>query len=540
MTMDSLIGIYDFEIFPYALGDVLTWNIRTAMQCETLARKHVDIYICIDEKYCASIYQRGLVNPDNYELFFSELYGAFGTNPVLRNLFIFREREAMLAQLEQLKELDEANKEVIQDYLSILKHRVSDSLISKVRAKLERKIRTNWLVRKIYNRFVPAKMKESVSSFSQEYALNRYFIKYVYSHEAINQFYADKGHIPFLQPSLGCTPDVEEVIARQFAGKKIVPFHVRLRRLDVGYGGDHSYARDSDFLEWYCFLKEAAVKHPDVQFVALGRLQEKPLEILRLPNVTSLRVYGMGLGHELTLMLKSHLFIGSSSGFAALANFSALPYFITRMNPGSCHAYAIPEGAPQLPFASANQTLVYEQETAAMLMQLLETGLNLQSKSTQVAETVATPNTPINLREWVKSHQAPFNKARTTCRFYINNHYRQEETAYLLLPYFDLTRKALVDNDFEKAKNMLQKLQVYFPELCQQFVYYYLLQGSVAISEKNLSLLQDCINQLDKLSVEKNYIGTLQLFRDFLATHTIDVTHHLREQLQGFNFAEGY
>ena len=88
----------------------------------------------------------------------------------------------------------------------------------------------------------------------------------------------------------------------------------------------------------------------------MGRvLQEKPLEMLRLPNVTSLRVYGMGLGHELTLMLRSNLFIGSSSGFAAYANFTAIPYFITRMNPGSCQAYAIPDGSNYLPFAKKNQ-----------------------------------------------------------------------------------------------------------------------------------------------------------------------------------------
>ena len=59
-----------------------------------------------------------------------------------------------------------------------------------------------------------------------------------------------------------------------------------------------------------------------MQFVVVGRLQEKPLELLRLPNVISLRTLGLGLGHELTLMLRCDLFIGTSSGFAAMANFS--------------------------------------------------------------------------------------------------------------------------------------------------------------------------------------------------------------------------
>src|SRR5205823_1140286 len=96
---DRLIAIYDFEFFPYALGDVLTWNVRTAMRCEELGKKAADLYLCLDERYPASIYQRGLVNPDNFDLFFSELYGAFGTNPKLGNIHIFRNRETMLEQL---------------------------------------------------------------------------------------------------------------------------------------------------------------------------------------------------------------------------------------------------------------------------------------------------------------------------------------------------------------------------------------------------------------------------------------------------------
>lgn len=537
---NNLIAIYDFEFFPYALGDVLTWNIRTAMRCEEYKRDRVDIYLCLDEENPASIYQRGLVNPDNYDLFFSELYGAFGTNPKLGNLYIFRQREALIAHLEKMDFQDNANKEAIKDYLNILKHRVSDNYHSRLLTKIEKKIRTSWVFRKILKRFIPVAVKDTVrGNLSHEFVLNRYFIKYVYSHESINQFYTERQSIPLLQASLGCTPDVEEIIAQQFEGKKIVPFHLRLRRLDVGYGGDHSYARDSDFLEWYRFLKEAAIKHPDVQFVALGRLQEKPLEILRLPNVTSLRIHGMGLGHELTLMLKSHLFIGSSSGFAALANFSNLPYFITRMNPGSCHAYAIDEGADRLPFAKPNQKLIYAQETAVLLMQLLETGLNLQSTASPAVQTSPLPSAAINLRQWMaEHHQQPFNSARTTCRFYINDQYRHEETAYLLLPYFEQIRQFFIGNHSEGARNLLQQVHQCFPELCQQFIYYYLLQGSMAVEDKDLPLLQHCIESLDKLPIEKNHQPLVKLFKDSLAANTTSLLDVLKKTLQGFNFAE--
>lgn len=510
---NNLIAIYDFEFFPYALGDVLTWNIRTAMRCEEVGKALVDIYICIDERYPASIYQRGLVNPDNFELFFSELYGAFGTNPRLGNIFIFRNRESMLTQLQSVTVKDDHNLEAFQDYLKILKHGVAGSTIDKFFGKIENKVRTNNTVRKIYRRFVPESIKEVArNTISQEHILNNYFIKYIYSHESINQFFAERGEIPLLKPSLGCVPDVDEIIARKFKNKKLVPFHLRLRRLDVGYGGDHSYARDSDFLEWYDFLRAAGSKYPDVQFVALGRLQEKPLEILRLPNVSSLRIYGMGLGHELTFMLKSDLFIGSSSGFAALANFSNLPYFITKMNPGSCHAYAIPEGAEKLPFANENQKLIYAPETSALLMDLLEKGLPLHAERRESA--AASTSSQINVNEWLVSHANPSFPARTTCRFYIDEKYRQEETAYLLLPYLESARQAFIAQDSNKARSILLQFSQNFPALCEKLPPYLLLQCALAAEAMNISMLKDHLEKLEGLVLDAASEETRKLFAE--------------------------
>lgn len=533
---DRLIAIYDFEFFPYALGDVLTWNIRTAMRCEELGKKVADLYICLDERYPASIYQRGLVNPDNFDLFFSELYGAFGTNPRLGNIHIFRNREAMLEQLRLVTRCDDSNLAVLDDYLKVMKHRSNPSLASKGLSVLSSVNRIKSLIKKSANRLkhvLPKKLYDGLMSyFSQEYALNLYFINYVYSHEAINAFYDKYQSIPFLKPSLGCVPDVEEIIARKFKGKILVPFHLRLRRLDVGYGGDHSYARDSNFLEWYHFLREASRKHPDVQFIALGRLQEKPLELLRLPNVDSLRVYGMGLGHELTFMLKSHFFIGSSSGFAALANFSELPYFITRMNIGSCKAYAIAEGATKLPFAAPNQKLIYEEEKAVLLMKLLEEGLNLVEIPEKAAVVTANSQHPLDIKAWLKEHAKPYHYARTTCRFYQDEAYRQEETAYLLLPYLEEARKLFLDNDFQAANEVLHLLNQNFPELCEKLPFYLLLQSGLAAQIRNASLLQSCLDKLRTLSLPDSL--------NFLFSQLEESTlfDQLRRGLEELNFAE--
>lgn len=503
-TSDRLVAIYDFEFFPYALGDVLTWNIRTAMRCEELGKRVADIYICLDERYPASIYQRGLVNPDNFDLFFSELYGAFGTNPKLGNIFIFRQREAMLEQLSIVARGDSGNSEAFNDYLKVMKYSANSSFISKGISFLTRKSRIKAFMKKVVNRIkrmFPKKVHDVVfNNLSHEYALNEYFINYVYSHDAINQFYEEKKYLPLLKPSLGCAPDVDEFIARKFKGKILVPFHLRLRRLDVGYGGDHSYARDSNFLEWYHFLREAAIKHPEVQFIALGRLQEKPLELLRLPNVASLRIYGMGLGHELTLMLKSHFFIGSSSGFAALANFSELPYFITRMNPGSCKAYAIPDGMEKLPFATENQKLVYEEETSELLMKLLEQGLKLVETFPEQASAQPSSTHSLDVKGWLNAHSDPYHRARTTCRFYHDEPYRQEETAYLLLPYLEEARKAFIGQNFDSVRKTLYLFKANFPDLCEKIPQYSLLQACIAADIQDPSVLQACLQKLEGLN----------------------------------------
>lgn len=68
MSNNSIAAIYDFEFFPFALGDVMTWNVRTAMRCKELGREHVDIYNCA-ERYPAGVHQRGILNARNFNLF---------------------------------------------------------------------------------------------------------------------------------------------------------------------------------------------------------------------------------------------------------------------------------------------------------------------------------------------------------------------------------------------------------------------------------------------------------------------------------------
>ena len=119
-NLKSMVAIYDFALFPYALGDVLTWNVQTAIRCRELGLAAVDIYICLDKRYPSGFFQRDLINSDNYELFFSELYSALGTHPCLGNIFIYRRREEIVERLLDIGEQELSVIEGIDDYLSIL------------------------------------------------------------------------------------------------------------------------------------------------------------------------------------------------------------------------------------------------------------------------------------------------------------------------------------------------------------------------------------------------------------------------------------
>jgi hypothetical protein len=420
------VAIYDFELLPYALGDVLTWNVQTAIRCETLGREQVDMYICMDPRHPASIYQRNLVVSENCALFLNELLGAFGTHPTLGNIHLYGSRDEMLAVLKQLATIDATVAQSVADYEKVL------------------------------------------ASRNDEFALNEYFIKYVYSHETINAFAEKHGHVPLLRASRGHEPDVSSLINQRFAGKHIVVIHPRLRRLDYGYGGEHTYQRDSDFVEWYEFIRKTGDKHPDVQFIVVGRLQEKPLELLRLPNVTSLRMLGMGLGHELTLMSEADLFLGTSSGFAAMANFTSVPYFITKMNRESCKAYQIEDGSDRLPFAQPDQLLIYESETSALLLRLLESRLHVPPRHGRLEATAR--NDSMHPDAFVKARLQGLHPNATTTRFYADDQAVDQETAFLIWPQIEAALESFRKGEPAAAAATAARLKATFPRVGERFL----------------------------------------------------------------------
>jgi hypothetical protein len=474
----SYSAIYDFELLPYALGDVLTWNVQTAIRCEETGRGRVDVYICADARYPASIYQKHLVTASNYGLFLSELFGAFGTHPRLGNVLVYHRREDLLQRLRDSAKEEGGEAEGLSEY------------------------------------------EQALALRTDEDAVIEFFTRRVKSHERINAFARQHGRIPLLQASRGSEPDVAGFGRARLSGRRVVAIHVRLRRVDAGYGGEQTYTRDSDFLEWYEFLKEAEKKYPDVAFVLLGRLQEKPLEFLRLPNVISLRTFGLGIGHELTLIREADLFIGTSSGFAAMANFSQVPYFVTQVTPQSCKAYGIEQGTESLPFASERQRLVYEPETHELLMHLLERGLASARPRSEPRPPMPDPD--IDVRSWEGERSRWLYPNATTYRFYTATALADKETAFLLWPSLKRAQAAWGAGEADQAAAVLSRIEGSFPRVCERFREFLRLKHALATRRGDQQAMSKCSEQLSRLEEERSARGlSARLLRYRLRTYPL-------------------
>lgn len=429
-------AIYDFALFPYALGDALTWNIQTTLRAMELGCDQVDVYLCIDRNTPAFLYQADLIHEGNYQLFFQELLPAFQTHPLIRHLKIYGDRTSLLMDLVDIRKENPQIENDIREYEGAVQPQVS------------------------------------------EHDRAEYFKKFIYSHRKLNEWSAGGRAMPLLSIPSGYSGEIQHLLGKTWAAKRVVAVHFRLRRLDLGMGGEHTYNRDASFSEWYTFLQQAAVSHPEVQFVVLGRLQEKPLSILRMPNVASLRPLGMSLGHELALVALADLFLGSSSGFAAMANFTEVPYFITKMGKSPCEAYEIPIGTRRLPFARAHQHLVYEEESAELLEACLQQALKFPARKRSDGGVSASLTTPSDMALLEEYHRLNLCGANSF-RYFLDDLQEDAEVMYLLQKDFDQARDELQEGKISRTAVRLRRLHEFFPRACARSVRFHALMGLV-------------------------------------------------------------
>lgn len=307
-----MIGIYDFSYGPYALGDALTWTMNVNVRAAEAGADAVDEYLVMDPRRPSSRYQP-FINSHNYVTVIDNLFPAFLCSPKLRSLKLIR--HAPTFNLFLMRE-------------ALRRRPMWPGFVSHLNGKLD-------------------------------------FI----SHRRIDRHYARHGTLPWLAAPRGYGAWADAFRRERCAGRFVVAINVRQGALSFMPA---SLDRDSPLPEWEAFMAEVARRHPDALFLVLGGYAEWTRTLLRLPNVLVPRVLGLGLGHELALVHRADLFMGTSSGFATMATFCNIPYVITKVEPRFAQYADVRAGDRHYRFGRENQILYWETETRDVLLEFFE------------------------------------------------------------------------------------------------------------------------------------------------------------------------
>jgi hypothetical protein len=307
MAEPSMIGIYDFSYAPYALGDALTWTMNVNIGAAEAGLEAIDQYLVIEPSRPSNRYQP-FVSSINYAGIIDQLLPAFWCSSKLRSLKLIRHRPTF----------------------------------------------DRFLLREVLRR---RPMWPSCWSH-----LNR-TLDFM-SHRRINAHYRRHGTLPWLTAPRGYAGWAGTFLQTHAHGRFVVAVNIRQGALSVTPA---AVFRDSPMPEWLSFMRRVAARRADVVFLILGGYTEWDREVLRLPNVIVPRAMGFGLAHELALLHRADLFMGSSSGFAAMATFCNKPYLITNVEHALSPHIDVPVGGRHYPFGTDNQVLYWERETDDVL-----------------------------------------------------------------------------------------------------------------------------------------------------------------------------
>jgi hypothetical protein len=308
----AMIGIYDFSYGPYALGDALTWTMNLNVGAAAAGCDAVDQYLVIDPWRPASHYQP-FVTSHNYVSIIDNLFPAFLCSPMLRSLKLIRDPPTF--NLFLLREV-------------MRRRPMWPSFFSHLHRKLD-------------------------------------FI----SHRRINAFYRKHGYLPWLTAPRGYAAWAAAFYQAHCSGRFVVAVNIRQGASSLTPA---NLSRDSPLPEWCAFIRNVAARHPDVLFLVVGGYTEWDREVSRLPNVLIPRAMGFGLGHELALLHRADLFMGSCSGFATMATFCNKPYLVTNIQHLFSPYIDVPVGGRHYPFGNENQVLYWERETRDVLLDVFE------------------------------------------------------------------------------------------------------------------------------------------------------------------------
>jgi len=308
----SVLGIMDFRYAPYALGDACTWLTKLQIMASRHSLSNIEI-VLITLPYKPSSGLQRHITPYNYAQVMDGLMPAFLCCKNLRSVQIF-----------------EHNGKASHRLLGAMLARMPSwpSLLSHMRGRLD-----------------------------------------FMSHEQINSFFSEKGWIPKLSPPSGFKAEAERFKQAFCDGR--TPIVVNIRQSNLS-NNPAAMNRDSSADVWFRFFKRAETGWPKACFVLVGGFSEWERRFARCGNVVIPRLCGLGLGHELTLLLEGTPFIGTSSGFSAAATFSDTPYVITNVEHRAARFFGISVGSERFPFATSRQWLSWETETDALITDLFD------------------------------------------------------------------------------------------------------------------------------------------------------------------------
>ena len=304
---DSLLGFVDYRNFPYALGDTITllMNMEVLRQLED---KEDIVQFILTYPGSPGSRLQPFVNRNNFRNFLIELFPAFLFSPNTSSLNFTESRSFFHYRLLQS---------------TLRREAVWPGIFAQARGSMD----------------------------------------YI-SHRRINKFFLKNGHLPRLDAPERLRIRAREHLRTLFPDKSVVTVNLRNSKSSYFYTAPH---REANIPEWEKFFRLTALSHPNVMFLIVGSFSEWNRSFLDFPNVAISRRLGLGLADELSLLLQSSLFMGSSSGFSALATFSTVPYVITNFEPGAAKYVGLEVGERRYAFAEKNQVILWGQEQASDL-----------------------------------------------------------------------------------------------------------------------------------------------------------------------------
>jgi len=306
---DKFLAIYDLRILPLSLGDIVSWIAIEKLNSLYYKIEKFDVAVIYPDNFSGNEFNPKK-NIEYWRHHFTELKQLFDSDDSINSCLV-------LNDIEQF--------ENIESYIN------------------------GTYLKKEINQILQSGDSFLIRSYAAKYQKFDLFYEYY-------QLYGKK---IILNSKLKIIKETEFIL-RSRKISDIVICQPRFRNIDPGLPVSEPN-RDCNFFAWLKFFEDSSRIFPNKKFIICGRREAIPEELSRYDNVIFSRDIGLSLANEVALLRTATIFVGASSGFAIVANFSNVPYIIFNLkNPGYTN-YKLDPDKKNLIFAEKNQLLVPDQ-----------------------------------------------------------------------------------------------------------------------------------------------------------------------------------